>query len=172
MTFYLIGTIHGTTNTEELAAYIQKINPDILLVEIDQNEIDQGNDLTKYPPEMQWVVKYGKERQIKVIGFDADFMINHREFSEEEQKKIEELSKPLLQQNWKWFNTLEGRKEMRIIDEKFPATPEDKLREQIMAENIKKYKSGKTCIITGAGHIDYFQQQFPEIHIVLENATN
>ena len=158
-----IGTIHGFTPIKDLKDIFEKYKPKQIFVEICQGDIDR-NKISQYPKEMIEAYNWAKKNKIKVKGFDfsANVLVK-RKTDEDNKKLIERQEKIVKKYDWKKFNKskfleLLNKNEDNIVDkDKF------RLRQEKMFENIKKNltETEITIIMTGAGHLTFFESKFP-----------
>lgn len=161
----VIGTLHaGSTPNKELKAVLERYEPDQLLVEIAQKDIDRGK-IVSYPPEMRFVCKWGKRMRIKVSGFDSKINVMKKGVTERDnQRLIKEEGWLMRGLTWKDLNKSSNLKKIdtplyhRIVDHK-----KERKREVQMAKNIinSMVSRGAVVIVTGAGHLDFFQKRIP-----------
>lgn len=160
-----IGTLHARlTPKTELFSVLDEYDFDLILIEVQQSDLD-SNNLDRYPPEMLDAFSYAKSKGIKVKGFDCGFNVILKGKSDDDNLAvIEEQKKLLAGLNWKDFNKeinlklIDIKSENDLIDqEKWDE------RENLMMENIEKELiDGTVIIITGAGHLKYFEKYFKD----------
>lgn len=167
----IIGTLHADiTPDDELIAQIEKLQPDALIVEITQEAIDK-NELDSFPSEMQAAYMWAKDNNIPVFGMDVDIDITKPGISEdspEVQAHIAKAKKLIEQHSWQDFNKPEINKLLR--DDDFINQEKFLERDRIMADNIRKNAKGKTVIITGCGHLEFFENEFPQAKFPLRES--
>lgn len=166
---FFIGTLHlKFTPHQELREEIEKISPQIIGVEITQEDINNYS-VKNYPDEMQYALQYAKNNSIDFFGFDSDINIFKEKDNVEklEEDLINKQKEVISKYNWKQFNNkkysnllaFDVEKEL-INDKKFLE------REKEMAQNIENYISDtsnlRVLIITGCGHLDFFEQKFKQ----------
>jgi len=166
-----IGTLHaGLTPKNELRKILYSLNPNQLFVEVQQSEINSDN-LSGYPEEMVFALKWARKNRILVRGFDVDIDVlkdpknkNNNLLVLKKQKKI------VKKHSWKDFNKdkynelLNFAEANNLIDwQKW------KLREKAMSSNIKRdmIKSGIIVIFTGTGHLSFFEKKFDKAEFPL-----
>jgi hypothetical protein len=159
----IIGTLHaGLTPNRELGNVLKNLNPDLLLVEIANDDLIKNN-LAGYPEEIIFACKWAKENGIKISGFDSKINIFKNEVLPDDNAELLEEQKKLLGKfSWKDCNKkeneklLDTKKEEMIIDKK-----KWKKRENEMLKNIEKNipNNGTIVIITGVGHLDFFEKK-------------
>ncbi len=170
---YIIGTLHaGWTVENELQEELEKIKPDQLLVEICDQDLVKDK-LDKYPPEMVFAYQWAKQNQVPVVGYDSKISVFKQGVSDEEnQALIKEQKKQLGHLSWKDANKPENRELFFSEGSRKIVDPEkDKLREQEMVDNIKQVMvdEGKIIVLTGCGHLGFFEINFPEAESPLIN---
>ena len=168
---YIIGTLHaGWTPESELQEELEKIKPDQLLVEICDSDL-QDNKIENYPSEMVFAYQWAKQNQVPVVGYDSKIEVFRDGVGDEDnQIVIEEQKKRLGHITWQEANKPENRALFKSEGyEKLVDPEKDKLREQEMLANIKEVmnNSGRIVILTGCGHLDFFETNFPEAEFPL-----
>jgi len=159
---YFIGTLHaGITSNNELGLLIEEISPDQILVEIAQEDLEKNN-LDGYPPEMIFAYDFAKNNNILVNGFDLKINVLKAGVTEEDSQRLILLQKKIVgDRSWKDFNRSEDEKELNKVDN---ITDWNKWRnrEIELGKNIRKIilKGKKVLVITGCGHLDFFEQLF------------
>ena len=114
---------------------------------------------------MIYILKFARENNIQVIGFDSNInVINEDQSKEDEQIIIEKQSKIIKMHNWKEFNREKLSKKLNKISKSLIDEEKWDLREEEMKKNIIKSmpKIGSVILITGSGHIPYFKKNFPQ----------
>jgi hypothetical protein len=158
----IIGTIHeNITPLHELYELLNTYDPDTLLVEITQEDL-VSETIETYPPEMQGAYHWAKKHAVCVRGFDVDITIEKSKINRNQQQKdLEKIKQQLTDIGWKEAN----KRQYRNISKEFFATYCDqerfRNRQEKMAEHIKKFMKSKTVVVTGAAHLEFFSQQFP-----------
>ena len=164
-TIIIIGTLHeGLTPVDELQEILEDIHPDQLLVEITKEDL-QDERFGKYPKEMVYAHKWAKKNNIQVNGFDSPIdVMKHNITKEDEKHAVSEIYKLLKDHTWKDMNKKEYQDiESRLIEELVDPLKHKK-RQQEMLQNIKRsmLSQGKILILTGAGHLEFFEEHLPE----------
>lgn len=165
----IVGTLHaGLTPKNELREVLDKFNPDQVLVEIIQKDIN-NKKFDSYPPEMIFVFKWANNKGILVKGFDYEINVLKKKMTEEDNKKVIEEQKELMRKtekfNWKDMNKEENLKLLRIESaEKLVDPKKERKREIKMLKNINKVmiSKGVVVIITGVGHLGFFQRNIKD----------
>jgi pheromone shutdown protein TraB len=160
----IIGTLHvGLTPNKELEAEFKKYNPNQILVEIAESDIKNKN-ISKYPPEMIFTYKWAKRNNIKVCGFDTKINIFKKGIKEADNLELIKKQKKLIKNySWKAFNKKESDKLLDVDDlNKIIDLEKEKVRNSKMLSNIKKFMiiKGVVMIITGSGHLNFFEKHF------------
>ena len=160
---FFLGTIHeNITPPEELIEMIDELQPDTLLVEITQEAIE-SQVVSMYPPEMQAALEWAGKKNVPVYGFDEDIDIHLSEIDEEQmQTDLEKQKQYFRNVGWKEANKAQHRNNGKSFFETYCDMNLFRKRQDKMAKNIKKYSSGKTVVITGAAHIEFFSKEFPQ----------
>ncbi len=155
-----IGTIHcGATNEKELESLLNNYNPDQLLVEITQEDLDK-NRINSYPPEMIFAYKWAKKHKIKVNGFDSPIDTLKKGHTAEDDKRITEEQLAIVKKyNWKDFNKESYSKKLMFYDTSIDLK-KHKARNEEMTKNIESLiqPTGTVVILTGAGNLNYFEK--------------
>lgn len=159
----IIGTIHGRfTPNRELKEVLEKYSPDQIFVELAEEDVAK-NKLKRYPSEMIFALHWAKKNKVKVNCFDVTGSVLRKGITKYEIKTlIKEFNKLIKDSKFTWKDMNKGEK-LKILD-----TPnylnafnpeKEKMREMKMLANIKKamLKSGIIIIITGAGHLAFFE---------------
>lgn len=162
---YAIGTLHGGLTPEhELQAVLEELQPDRLLVEIFQGDIEKEN-IQQYPSEMIFAYNFGKSKGIPVYGFDSKIEIFKNNFTNTDNEKLLFKQTALMKDlSWKDMNK---SKNDRIIAKPmlhYISKSLWKKREEEMLENIRKHipKKGIVVVLTGTGHLDYLEKHLKE----------
>ncbi len=160
---FFVGTLHaGLTPNKELEAIIKEINPDRILVEILQEDIEKVQ-VGSYPPEMVFAYKFARNNKIRVLGFDSKVDIFQDSVTKADDQELLLQQKRIIgNKSWKLFNKSENAKLLTEVDQISDMNRWRK-REKEMARNIRKvvFENKKVLVITGCGHLDYFEQEFP-----------
>lgn len=167
---YIIGTLHNMLPKykEELKSLLEDINPDQVLVEIVDKDL-KTKKIRKYPKEMRFAYRWGMKHDKKTNGFDTPIDVVKKSVTKKELKKAEEEALSIIDKyglTWKDFNKpkYEHIKEIDILENQIIDRPKDKLRQRQMLENIQKMiiEDGTVLILTGAGHLSFFEQNIKE----------
>ena len=160
----IIGTVHsGFTPNKELEEVLEKYSPDQLFVEVAEEYVAK-NKLRKYPPEMIFALRWAKKNKIKVNGFDVAENTLKKGVTEKEVKNLINEADELIKKNKFTWKDLNKKEKIKILDTKTYLNAVDwekeKARELKMLHNIKLAiaKSGTIVIITGAGHLNFFEK--------------
>lgn len=163
----VIGTIHGRTPRRELEEVLDEISPDLLLVEIAEEDLKK-EEIEKYPEEMVAACQWAKENGVQTHGFDVDIDVFRKGVGEEENERVIELQKEVMGKiSWKNMNQEENLKLLDIpearslVDHK-----KEEEREKLMLSNIKGHieHEGTVVVITGCGHLEFLEQEVPSAH--------
>ncbi len=161
-----IGTLHARfTPHGELRAVLEQYAPEVLLVEISQEDLE-NDTVQKYPDEMIFAAGWAKETGTTVYGFDSDTNVlaegkteRDNQIAIDEQRAIP-LSYTRIDANKSAVNeALKTPFAVALID---PLKWDQ--REHEMERNINQLldSTKRTLVITGVGHLDYFEKQFPQ----------
>lgn len=165
---FFVGTVHEhITPPEELIAVIRNLQPEKILVEIVQEDIDAKN-ISKYPPEMNATYHWAVENNISVAGFDSKISEEKLEVNQEELlRDLEIVKKQFKKIGWKNANKEKHIIEGREFLDKYCDLEKSRERQEEMAHNIEKSCNGKTVVVTGAGHLNFFSKRFPQANFPL-----
>ena len=83
----IIGTIHTLTPETELIPILENLKPDILFIEISEEDII-SNNFKDYPEEMIYSFNWAKKNNIKVIGFDSKINVFAENKTEKDNEEI------------------------------------------------------------------------------------
>ena len=170
---FIIGTIHDKNlmNIKELTEILEKIEPDQLLIEIEEEDLNHESFYYKpYPNEMVCAYYWAKDNKIKVNGFDYDICVLKNISKRKLDKVLININKKIKGFDWKEFNKKENRRFFHEDDEKSIDKKKWIKREKIMLTNIynKMVKNGKIVILTGVGHLDFFEKNIKGAKFLLE----
>ena len=161
-----VGTIHeGITPAAELVEVVGSLKPDMVLVEVVQEDID-SSETKNYPPEMQAVHAWAVNNELPVYGFDSSINIMRSEVDEEQMEAdLETVKQYFRKLGWKQAN----RNQRPPVD--FFARYCDlslfAKRQEEMARNIQRVAHGRAVVVTGAAHLGFFAEVFPSAHFPL-----
>ena len=171
---YIIGTVHNIIPKyqEELKSVLENINPNQILVEIVQKDLEKRN-FKKYPKEMVYAYRWGIRNKKKVNGFDGPINIV-KSIIKKNLKEIEkQVFKIINKHNWKDWNKSKYDKDTEIskVMNKIIDQHKHKLRQKRMLNNILKMmvKDGKILILTGSYHLRFFEKNLKEAIFPLRN---
>ena len=176
MKVVIIGTIHlNWTPKDELWEVLSDINPDQVLVELSEEELNLRPRSDSIRDEMfaayDWAIQHKKlvnyfdteDSPLKdgVTGKEDEFL--------EHELKCKELLKNY---SWKDLNKLEPWKisEVQELEDKITTKYFDikksQGREQKMLKEIRaKLIEGTNVIVTGAGHLSFFEKEIPDAQL-------
>lgn len=176
MRIIIIGTIHlNWTPKDELSKVLSDINPDQVLVELSREELYERPREDSIRDEMFEAYDWAVEHNKLVNYFDSEdsplkegVTGKEPEFLEHELK-----SKDLLKSySWKDLNKPEPWKisEVKELEDKIVAqyfdTEKSQQRERQMLKEIRaKLIEGTNVIVTGAGHLSFFERELPEAEL-------
>ncbi|MCF7816099.1 MAG: hypothetical protein K9M10_00005 [Candidatus Pacebacteria bacterium] len=168
----IIGTIHlNWTPKEELWETLSNINPDQVLVELSDEELNLRPRNDSIRDEMFFAYDWAIQHNKLVNYFDTeDSPLKEGVTGKEPEFMEHELrSKELLKNySWKDLNKMEPWKISEVkeledkITEKYFDIKKSKEREQKMLGNIlSKLIEGTNVVIIGAGHLSFFEKEIP-----------
>lgn len=176
MRIIIIGTIHlHWTPKDELWQVLDDINPDQVLVELSHEEMHERPRNDSIRDEMFAAFDWAVEHNKLVNYFDSEdsplkegVTGKEPEFLEHELK-----SKDLLKNySWKDLNKPEPWQISEVkeledrITEQYFDVEKSQLREQKMLQEIHaKLVNGTNVIVTGAGHLSFFEKELPEAEL-------
>lgn len=162
----VIGTLHaGITPNDELREAIEGFKPDQLLIEIANDDIAKNN-ISLYPPEMIFALRWAKSKHLKFAGFDSKIDVFREGVTPEDNQAIIEKQKKLIEKlSWKDFNKIGNEKLLDVegID-KLSDKDKEREREYELLQNIEAniIKSGTVVIITGTAHLNFFERMLKD----------
>ena len=176
----IIGTIHlHWTPKEELWEVLNELNPDQVLVELSDEELNEPPRSDSIRDEMFSAYDWAIQNHKLVSLFDSDDspLKDGVTGKEEEFIQHELKCKELLKSySWKDLNKQEPWEISEVkeledkIKEKYFDTEKSQAREQKMLKEIKcKLIDGTNVIITGAGHLSFFEKEVPEAILPFRN---
>lgn len=163
----VIGTVHNMLpkHKNELQSILKKINSDQILVEIDREINLHSNQIKKFPKEMIFAYKWGIKNNKQVDVFDTNKYGNQikKSVTKKELKRAEKDFLTIFKRyDWKMMNHPNPKDEEKYkkIESQFIDYKRLKARRKVMLSNIRKLalKEGKILILTGAGHLDFFEK--------------
>lgn len=159
----IVGTLHaGLTPNHELRGVLERFIPDQLLVEITKSDLRKKN-FSKYPPEMVHAYRWARKHKRKVDGMDSSINEVRPYVSKKQLKRADsEALKLLKRHRWDWKDA-NKRKVQDFLDHFYKGMFDQRLvkkRNKEMVANIRKstIKHGTIIILTGAGHLKYFEK--------------
>ncbi len=163
---YIIGTLHGNcTPKNELEDILENLQPNQLMIEISQKDIENKN-FKNYPDEMVFGYNWAQKNKILVFGFDSDISELAKGKTDQDNQTVMDLQKEIIDKyDWKDFNKEEYLKLLDVPGAKKLVDKERaKQREQEMLKNIQRNlaSEGTIAILTGCGHLDFFEKEIPE----------
>jgi hypothetical protein len=144
----------------ELDSVLNSIGPDILLVEIDEEDV-LGKRFDGYPTEMIFAYHWACQRGTIVHGFNCSLETKPEGVTEEIRKEVNRKFQEFNQnKSWRDKNRPDIAHAANLI--MIPLTDPVKMarREQCMLDNIRSYSTGgpeKVLVLTGSGHSDFFR---------------
>jgi len=162
----VIGTVHGGfTPDEELKEVFEEYSPKQLFVEVAEEHVKK-NKLKDYPPEMIFTLRWAKENKLQVNCFDIVGSVLKKGVTKKEIKDLIEESSELVKKSKLTWKDMNKEKNLKLLDTpnylKISDRKKEKVRELKMLVNIKKamLKSGTILIVTGVGHLKFFEMHF------------
>ncbi|NTW75990.1 MAG: hypothetical protein HGB34_03755 [Candidatus Moranbacteria bacterium] len=165
-TITIIGTLHaGFTPEAELRAIIERYRPDLVLVEIVQEDIDSRN-ISDYPPEMVFAYRWAVENGVSVKGFDSKIDTFRGGFSKERNDEIvRKQGEIIAKHDWKDFNRpeIDGLLDIRELADSIDPELEAE-REALMLKNIRESigDASAVLVLAGCGHLDFLEKAMPD----------
>ncbi len=161
-----IGTLHaGLTPHEELRQVLEQYEPERILLEIVQSDIQKGT-LDKYPDEMIFALAWAHKNYIEVQGIDSPIDVLASGKTDDDNKLVIAEQKEILNKySWKDANTREVNEKLNTGQVKTLIDPiKNQLRERDMLKNLQRVidNDKKTIVLIGAGHLSFFQRHFPD----------
>ncbi len=161
---FVIGTVHTMMpeHQQELENLLRVINPDQILVEISQEDVQKEN-FKEYPQEMVYAYYWAKNQGKRVNGFDTSVDIIDETVSEDMKRQLgREAGHLIAIVNWKDLNktNTEIYRRLSLFTERMVDKEKHKQRQETMLENIQKHmiSRGKILILTGSFHLPFFQK--------------
>lgn len=168
----IIGTIHlNWTPKEELWEVLNYINPDQVLVELSDEELNIRPRTDSIRDEMfsayDWAIK--NNRLVNFFDIEDSPLKNGITGKEPEFIEHELRSKELLKNySWKDLNKAEPWKisevkeiEDKIVEKYFDLTKSKEREQKMLANILSKLIDGTNVIVTGAGHLSFFERELP-----------
>lgn len=176
----IVGTLHlGLTRKNDLKKLLEEIHPDQLLLELPAEQSARER-ASRTSDEMGFAAMWAGTKGIPVAYFDTGesvlrdgISVEGSLYKELESRQVQEIKAF----SWQDLNKKEPWREGRLASAQQtfwrecidPAKWE--LREENMLENIQRLKKqkGTVLILTGAGHLDFFEREFPEAEFPYRN---
>lgn len=170
---YVIGTLHNMMpkHEKELTQILDKINPDQILVEIVRKNL-KSPKIRAYPKEMQFAYRWGTKHNKKVDGFDASIYVDKKDTTKKEREKfLKEFMKIINKYDWQQWNKKKYDKISYDNLRKLIDFRKHRSRQNKMLQNIRKMmiKDGIILILTGAGHLSFFERHLEKAIFPLRN---
>ncbi|NOY35860.1 MAG: hypothetical protein GXP44_03015 [bacterium] len=176
----IIGTIHGGfTPKEELEEFLSDINPDQVLVELSDEELNDRPRENSIRDEMFAAYDWATRNKKKADCFDIENNTLKKGVTGKEPEflKFELKVKELLKDySWKDLNKEEPWETPEVVElenkitEKYFNAEKQKEREHEMLDIVRgKLIDGVNAIITGAGHLSFFKKEIPEAAFPLQD---
>jgi len=160
-TIIVIGTLHeGLTPEKELKVVLNKVKPHQLLVEIEEKDVRIGN-IRKYPIEMRCAYRWAMTRKINVKGFDSPIKVLKNGITSQYLRNVINKAKELMKHyTWKEMNNKKNNIRLDALISPLIDPVKNLEREREMLWNIRRamIQNGKVLIITGAGHLKFFEK--------------
>jgi hypothetical protein len=172
---YVIGVIHNFVSEKETTDILEKYNPDQVFIELRQEHLETKK-FKEYGKEFFYVSKWCKKNNKIINGFDycAKNWLTTKDMTKIDKKNLKNITDKYLailvkKYEWKKFNQkkymklfyesdyYKRAKSIPFIKHIYKILP---LRQKMMLKNIRKrmIKKGTVLIITGAGHLDFFEK--------------
>jgi len=176
---YVIGTIHGGyVPQDELREELAKLKPTQLLLELPDKSLKEIKRSDDIRDEMMCAYEWATKNKVPVYCFDTNrntfrkgITINSPVF-----KKLIDYQLMMLKSNkisWKDFNK---KKNDSFLDHPLEDKVSDPVklakRDKEMLENIQKHmvSDGNIVILTGAGHLPFFEKELSEAIFPFRNS--
>jgi len=174
----VIGTLHSnSTPHKELLELVEEVGPDKVFVELSPEELGEERRQNSIRDEMFAVYDWARDHKLPICAFDIENDILKEGVTGNEAifQELEQKSKKILENySWKELNEKAPWNIPRIreleeeLEEKYIDQEKSKERERQILENIKnELIEGKNLIITGAGHLSFFEKELPNAHFIL-----
>ena len=119
--------------------------------------------LDSYSPEMVFAYTWAKKKKVKVSGFDSKMRILKTGMTKEDNQKVVDDQKMLMKNySWKDMNQMKYLRRLNTNSaQNLSDSKKEEKREFEMLRNINTLmiNEGKILIITGCGHLDFFEKQ-------------
>ncbi|NTW30889.1 MAG: hypothetical protein HGA33_06410 [Candidatus Moranbacteria bacterium] len=174
-TITIIGTLHaGFTPEAELRAIIERYHPDLVLVEMAQEDMESGN-IAGFPPEMVFACRWAVENGVSVKGFDSKIDTFRGGFSKERNDEmVRKQGEIIAKHDWKDFNRpeIDGLLDIRELADSIDPELEAE-REALMLKNIRESigDASAVLVLTGCGHLDFLEKAMPDAVLPLRCGT-
>lgn len=177
----VIGTLHlGLTRRNDLRKILEELKPAQLLVELPEEPTARLR-ASQHSDEMAFAAMWAETKSIPVGFFDVNeggilkdgVSENDSDFKRLVDEQVAELKAfPWQDLNRRdvWEKGRLGEVERELYSQYFDAEKWE-VRERKMLENIKRLtgKEGTTVILTGAGHLVFFQKELPNAEFPYRN---
>ncbi len=170
---YIIGTLHNYIPKKDIIEILEKYSPDQVLIEVTSSDLKKKN-LKGYGKEFRDAYEWCKKNKAKVTGFDYEQKgwPQSKDMSKPEKKEYKKIEKILFKivkrYGWKKFNKKKyeklldcyinkAKETIYYVKKAYEVLPQ---RQKRMLANVKKrmLKKGTIIILTGAGHLDFFEK--------------
>lgn len=174
---FIIGTLHlGFTPKDELREVLEELRLTQLFVELPPEDSEKREVAEKHSDEMAFAYRWAKENNVLVVSYDIGGGNLEKEGAEEDKEYIQ-LSKEELEEakkiSWRERNKKNAYKgsAWEKIKEKFIDQKKWDAREKQMLENIRQNLAdeGTVVILTGAGHLDFFEENLSEAEFLFRS---
>ncbi len=146
---------------KELESILESLDPNSVFVEISPEDL-RSNKIEGYPLEMIFALKWGQRNSKSVFGFDCSIETKSEKIDEETRKNL--ISQYLdYRKGRSWRDLNDPRVARNGISMTLATHDPDKLsqRRSCMKQNIlRTLPSGKTLVLTGGFHSEYFRGEF------------
>lgn len=176
----IVGTLHlGLTRKNDLLKLLEEIRPDQLLVELPE-EKSARERAARFSDEMNFAAMWAGTKGIPVAYFDTEESVLKDGISDEDatyhelvRRQVEEIKAF----SWQELNKKEPWREGRLASAQQAFWRECidphkwEHREEEMLKNIQRLKQahGTVLILTGSGHLDFFERELPEAELPFRN---
>jgi hypothetical protein len=159
-----IFALHNKIPEIELDTLLSSIDPDVVLVEIAQEDVGK-RDFGGSPREMIQALQWSQSRRKFVAGFDCPMKTKPDNYTKQTDLKItSDMQEFGRKYNWRDANKISVAHELAVILIPFTDSQKMDTRHGCMLQNIQASlpRKGRALILTGAYHSDFFRDKFPD----------
>lgn len=167
------------TRKNDLRRILEEIKPDQLLLELPE-EAGARVEAARHSDEMAFADRWARTKGVSTGYFDVDMSILRDGISEEDPEYMELVNREVAElqaYSWQELNRKEPWQMGKLASTQrefwrrfFDEEKWDR-REKGMLENIRRLRksNGTVLILTGAGHLDFFQRELPDAEFRLRD---